>query len=305
MRVALSLLPLLSLSTILGCKTPPPRTQSVIGPPESGMSLVGQLASRDIISSEAALGVSGSCQEANSASRWLVTERNHMLIEIRDEGERVFPIEGVPEGFDLEGLACDEGRFYISTETQAQNRSQDIVLVADLQGDKAIISGQIELDYPDGLKAGENEGLEGLCISDGWLVASGEVIRSDEQGVRQAPILRKKIGEPETFLHWLELTTRTGKISGIDCRMHRGELEVFGIERHYEVARILQFSLSNEVSKAETILELEHLVRNTENFEAILVDRRGQVRLTNDNQFKTVTGPSEETLLEAVESFSH
>ncbi|MCP4447453.1 MAG: hypothetical protein GY811_19245 [Myxococcales bacterium] len=53
---------------------------------------------------------------------------------------------------------------------------------------------------------------------------------------------------------------------------------------------MLQFELGEAPSKSQTIVELGHITRETENFEAIIVDERGRVWLAQDNQYKTITG---------------
>lgn len=279
------------------------RTTAKAGPPVSGMELKGELAYRTPLEHADALGISGSCRGEDAV--WLIAERNARLLRVDDDGRvRSIPIEGVPEDVDLEGLACKDGRFYVSTETEKAKRSGDIVLVVDLVDSTARVSKVLTMHYPPGMMASSNQGLEGLCIAGDWLIAAGEILRSDGTGVRQAPILRQRLGDGNTFLHWVELTSSTGKLSGIDCRMRNDVIEVFAIERHYEVCRVLHFELGDDTSKSETVLELAHLIRDTENFESILVDERGQVRLSNDNQYKTITGPSEETFLVPVHAFS-
>ena len=236
---------------------------------------------------------------------WLVTERNPHLLRLASEGPVTsIPIQGAPEDLDLEGLACHEGRFYIATESDDSTRNSDVVLVVEVEGSTANVIETIVLVYPEDLLAGVNQGLEGLCIAGDWLIAAGEILRTDSSGQRQAPFLRQRLGDSNAFLHWVNLSSSTGKISGIDCRMRGNVFEIFAIERHYEVSRVLHFDLRTDSSQSETVLDLAHLVRETENFESILVDDRGEVRLTNDNQYKTVTGPTEETVLVAVPAFA-
>ncbi len=288
----------------LGCNNKQHRTNVSAGPPTGSLELAGELAYRNLLDDEDAVGISGSCWDGSS--RWLIPETNSRLLRV-DRNGRVesFVLEGIPPEHDLEGLACDADRFYISTETDTVGRTQDRVLVVELVAGIGKVVDTLVLPYPAPMKAGVNQGLEGLCLAGDWLIAAGEILRTNDAGVRQAPVLRHKLGGNNTYLHWVNLSSRTGKLSGLDCRERGGIIEVFAVERHYEVSRILQFELSDAPSKAHTIVDLADMIRETENFESIVVDERGRVWLSNDNQYKTITGPSEETVLQPIPAFAH
>ena len=290
----------------LACSHQKPRTSVKAGPPQGSLEVNAELAYRSPLDDERAVGISGSCQ--GDGYRWFIAERNATLFQV-DRGNKVrsITIQGVPPNLDLEGLACGPDRFYISTESEEAGRTEDLVLVVQLgeAGESANVVDTLTMQYPPPMKAGVNQGLEGLCIAGDWLIAAGEILRTTASGIRQAPILRQKLGESDTFLHWVNLSSRTGKISGLDCRERGGIIEVFALERHYEVSRILRFELGPGPSKSKAIADLAPLLRETENFEAIIVDERGRVWLANDNQYKTITGPSEETVLEPIAAFAH
>ncbi len=303
-QLQLLLVVLLALPMSAACSRKPARTKVSAGPPKGSLEIDAELASRIALEHEHAVGISGSCGDEDV--RWLVAERNGHLLRVDRTSEITsIAIEGVPPGHDLEGLACGEGRFFISTETEEVGRTKDRVLVVEVEVDIARVVDTLIFQYPAPMKAGVNQGLEGLCIAGGWLIAAGEILRTNTAGVRQAPILRQKIGETDTFLHWVNLSSRTGKISGLDCRERGGIIEVFAIERHFEVSRVLQFELSSAASESRTIVDLAHLIRESENFEALVVGSDGRVWLGNDNQYKTITGPSEETALEPMAAFAH
>ncbi|MCP4447132.1 MAG: hypothetical protein GY811_17560 [Myxococcales bacterium] len=288
----------------LGCAKDRKRTSVSAGPPRGSLEIDGEVAYRTGLKHEDAVGISGSCWDGSA--RWLVGERNSRLLRVdRQNNIETFPIEGVPPGHELEGLACGAEFFYISTETDVIGRTEDRVLVLEFSEGVARVVDTLIFQYPAPMTARVNQGLEGLCIAGDWLIAAGEILRTNDAGVRQAPILRQKIGETDTFLHWVNLSSRTGKLSGLDCRERGGIIEVFAVERHYEVSRLLQFELGEAPSKSQTIVELGHITRETENFEAIIVDERGRVWLAQDNQYKTITGPSEETVLEPIPAFAH
>ena len=88
-----------------GCSKQPVRTMVSAGPPTGGVTRNAELAHRTTIDHPDALGVSGSCQM--DGALWLVTERSYRLLHVPADGPiESIPIEGVPEGIDLEGLAC-------------------------------------------------------------------------------------------------------------------------------------------------------------------------------------------------------
>lgn len=279
------------------------RTVVKAEPPMELVELTGNLGYRTIVDHPDAMGVSGSCRDG--AYTWLIAERNHRLLRINGNSQVTsFPLEGIPDAVDLEGLACKDGRFYISTESDVEHRTGDLVLVVDLEGSGAKVVDVITMHYPPGMEAGTNQGLEGLCIAGDWLIAAGEILQKDSSGTRQAPILRQKIGDKNTFMHWVNLTTDTGKISGIDCRMRSSRIEVFAVERHFEVCRLLQFDLGDEPSEAKRVVELAHIVREGDNFESLLVDDEGYARLSNDNQYIKISGATEETMLTPIRGFA-
>lgn len=301
----LKLLLAIFLTTLAtGCSNSSQRTKVSAGPPRGSLELEAELAYRTTLEHEDAVGISGSCW--HDGVRWLIAERNSKLLRVdRENRIESYHIEGIPPEHDMEGLACGDGLFYISTETDQVGRTEDRVLVVELDETGGRVVDTLIFQYPAPMKAAVNQGLEGLCIAGDWLIAAGEILRTNEAGVRQAPILRQKIGESDTFIHWVNLSSRTGKISGLDCRERGGIIEVFGVERHYEVSRVLQFELGATPSKSQTVVDMGHLIRDTENFESIVVDERGRVWLSNDNQYKTITGPSEETILEPIPAFAH
>lgn len=285
-----------------GCTTATPTPPTTLPSPDTPEA---QLAKRSTIAHPKALGLSGSCTDA--AGMWVVTERDGLLLQVADDGTvaRSLTVLGIPEGVDLEGLACGGGFFYVSTENEDEGRTEDEVYVLEPQGNEARVVDTITLSYPEGVRAGKNQGLEGLCVAGDWLVAASEALRTTSGGKREAPILKISLTQGANTLapHWVPLTSSTGKLAGMDCRLRAEEIEVFAIERHYSVARVLRFTLGAINEKPE-VLPLEHLVRESDNFEAIVVDEEGRVRLVNDNQYTTITGPSETTVLERIERFA-
>ncbi|MBL4636271.1 MAG: hypothetical protein JKY56_20590 [Kofleriaceae bacterium] len=251
-----------------------------------------------------ALGISGACQQGTDV--FLVAERNQTLFRLSKDGTTsVFSILGVPEGLDLEGLACTESRIYVSTESEAPDRESDLVLVLEIADKQARVVDTIVMQYPEGLRADDNHGLEGLCIAGDWLVAAAELVHINSAGNRVAPILRRKLSGGPTLVNWVPLTTDTGKLSGIDCHAKNELLEVFAIERHFGVARILRYQIGMGARTEPDILAMESILGKSQNFEGILVQPDGSISLYNDNQYKTITGPSEEVVLDPVPAFAY
>ncbi len=251
-----------------------------------------------------ALGISGACRQGTDV--FIVGERNQKLFRLASDGAvSVFSIVGVPDGLDLEGLACTESRIYVSTESEAPDRESDLVLVVEIADEQARVVDTIAMQYPKGLRADDNHGLEGLCIAGDWLVAAAELAHINSAGNRVAPILRRKLSGGPTLVNWVPLTTDTGKLSGIDCHAKNELVEVFAIERHFGVARILRYQIGMGARTEPDILAIESILGKSENFEAILVQPDGSISLYNDNQYKTITGPSEEVVLAPVPAFAY
>lgn len=267
-----------------------------------GMKLRGRIDSRRTIEHEEAIGISGACTDEGKT--YLVGERNRRLFELDGDNLRVYSIVGLSSDDDLEGLACADGKIFASTESEDEGRSSDTIVEMGLQGNNARVLREFKLEYPGSLKAGSNQGLEGLCIAGDYLLAAGELLRTTDTGIRQAPILQQHFDTKETEVFWVNLSSMPGKLSSLDCRMRGSIVEVFAIERDYDVSRVLQFELDESPVIPQTVLVLDDVVRKTENFEGITVDERGEVRLYNDNQHHAVTGPSEESTIFPIAAFA-
>lgn len=302
---SLGILAVLAATVTSACGERRPRTVVSAGPPTGSLELTAEVSYRAPIEHEDAIGISGSCWDGSA--RWLVAERRERMLRVDRQGRvESIPIEGLPPAHDLEGLACgSDGTFYVSTETRDVGRTQDRVLVVEVSEGVARVVDTLIFHYPAPMKAGEGHGLEGLCIAGDWLIAAGEIQRTNSAGVRQAPILRQRLGEPDTFIHWVNLTSRTGKVSALDCRERGGIIEMFAIERDFEIHRILQFELGDSPSKIDTMVDLAPVLGETENIESIIVEPDGRVWLSNDNQYKTITDPTAEVILEPIPAFAH
>lgn len=168
---------------------------------------------------------------------WLVTERAHTLVPI--DGGAAWPLRGVPEGIDLEGLAFTSSTTILLATERHGPRSQDVLLEARLEAGQAVVVGQRVVDYAAlGLEVAMNAGLEGVCAAGGHVVAAVET--------------PQVAGGPRRAALWVDgrvvtlpLSTRTGKLSAVACRaLDDAGLELWLIERHYGVSVVLTATLT-------------------------------------------------------------
>jgi hypothetical protein len=210
-----------------------------------------------------------------------------------------FPIEGMPSGTDLEGVAVLGGdRFALGTE--GHDDGVATVLLAERRGAGLAITRAIQLLPRDvGIPLVKNHGAEGICGAGETIIVAIEGVGVDA-GRRWAPIVRITGGEV-TRKHRLWLTTRTGKLSGIDCRIAPdGTASIWAIERHFEETRLLRFTLPPAGAGPEAddltptvALDLGPILRGRLNLEGIAQLPDGRIAAVVDNQWKTITGPSE------------
>jgi hypothetical protein len=197
------------------------------------------------------VGLSGTTLDGEGRL-WAVAERARMMVAIerRRSGkpeQQPVPLRGVPEGLEAESLAwLGANRFAIGTEQRGPPRREDLVLLAELRGTEVVVTGSLRLDYQAlwGILAPDNQGIEGLCAAGGQLVAGGEPVIRD-RGRRFAPLARRADDDDDWTPHLVELTSKAGKLAALDCWMapDRDALQVIGIERHYGITRVIQFTL--------------------------------------------------------------
>jgi hypothetical protein len=228
---------------------------------------------------------------------WGVPERDRTMCEIT-LGPPVtikrYPIEGVPDGLDTEGLAwLGNGRFAIGTE--GGNAPTASILFAELRDGHVVVTRTRELTSAElGVKLTINHGAEGACGHDGDVLVGIEAIGTLPDGTRYAPIARLR-GETLTVSK-LRLTTKTGKISSLDCTIDPdGTAHVWAIERHYSVSRILRFSVPLAASEITPTVEIDlaPVLNDSLNLESIVQLPDGRLVAINDNQGSTITGPTE------------
>jgi hypothetical protein len=149
---------------------------------------------------------------------------------------------------------------------------------------------------PDRQVVEPNHGVEGLCF-DGGVGAVALETAVDEGGRRlgQLGLVRgDSPGEPRHVV----LTSKTGKLSGIDCTRFEDGVEVLAIERHFEVTRIIRFRLTvlTAPAKPTVVYDLAGMAKGR-NFEGLARLPDGRIALVTDNQWKRIEGPSQLVIL--------
>lgn len=249
---------------------------------------------------DTAPGLSGLAADPDDGI-WAIAERAERAYRITLDGERpaleTFEIHGVPEHTDLEGIAyLTPDRFALGTEGQHDGIAT--VLLAERRDHTLSVTGSITIDASSlGVTLKANNGAEGLCGAGDTIVVAIETA-GVENGKRWAPVAivsRGKIAR----VHRVWLTTATGKLSGLDCTVAPdGTVTAIAIERHFEVTRVLSFTLPPIAQGSDDItptiaLDLGPILRGRLNLEGVARLRDGRVVAVVDNQWKTITGPSE------------
>jgi Esterase-like activity of phytase len=251
-----------------------------------------------------------------SGALWAVAERTRALVRMRTDGSgaRIVPVQGVPDLLDVEGLAWLDGdRVVLATESDDPRRTSDVLLFARaVDGARIVVERTLALDYgrwpisPHG-----NQGIEGLCRAGRALVAAVESV-SGHDARRFAPVAVHDLARGGWTPYLVHLTTQTGKLSAVSCRMRGETIDVMAVERHFEVARLIRFELpgpGRETSAPVTkpagperpppvviepvlVADLAPLLLHEENFEGLVWDGERAIALVVDNDWATVTGPN-------------
>lgn len=220
---------------------------------------------------------------------WAIPERDHVVLEIDKPGGNVVshPLDGIPDGTDTESLVwLSPGHFAIGTEGQDEPTAS--VLAAELRPDGHIVVTATHLLTDDalGVKLKPNHGAEGMCGRGDDVLVAIEERGTLPDGARYAPLVHMHAGTI-TGVAKLRLTTDTGKISALACTTPD---DVYAVERHYGVHRILHFS---DPDKPTVVLDLDPILHGSRNIEGIARLPDGRFVLVNDNQTSKVEGPTE------------
>ncbi len=231
---------------------------------------------------------------------WAVPERDRRFVRLTLDGKvTLYPMVGFPDHVDTEGLAwLGEGKFAVTTEGQDDPTAS--VIYADLVDGKLVAKRTRNLSSAElGVTLTDNHGAEGACGHGDDVLVGIEAIGHLPNGQRYAPIARLR-GDALTITK-LALTSETGKISSLDCTIDpSGTAHVWAIERHYFVSRILRFDLLlGETQVTPRIaLDLSDILDNSLNLEGIVQLSDGRLVAINDNQSRTIDGPSELVIFE-------
>ena len=269
-------------------------------------------------------GLSDLTRELDAAAPqqlWAIPEQTRVLVPIavdRGTGPRVLtparPIVGVAPHLDTESVtALGPAEFVLGTETREAGRPFDSLVIvrgSDAPGstEPLRVTDTLEMPYAlwPGFVAKTNEGIEGLCAVDTQLWATSETVGQDALGQRFAPLGRYDRQTRDWVGYALALTSKTGRISALQCRPHPDQpdtIELIALERHYEVARVLRFTMPRAVPHSdrkrapervvpEILLDLSRMVQPLVNFEGIAWGADDDLWLVSDNYMGFVRGPT-------------
>lgn len=234
---------------------------------------------------------------------WAVPERQPILLEMPGGGAlpRSIPLRGAPDGLELESLAwLGEDRFAIGTEAGCRGGAEPILIVRR-DGAEARVERTIDLSLALwGASCDLRRGGEGLCFAGGQLVTGLEQVLEPGKGERLAPVARVDLATGAATPFRVALSSATGKLSALDCRARGDVIEVVAVERHFEISRILVFSLpaagpaDPAPVRARVLADLgTHTSGGKRNFEGIVWRDERRLTLINDNHYGNVTGPCE------------
>lgn len=235
---------------------------------------------------------------------WTVAERETTAYRItldatNKPGIETFAVTGVPGDTDLEGIE-ELGMNLVAFGTEGRVDGIATVLIGEVVGDSIAIRSTIKVTAQQaGIEMANNHGAEGVCGAGDQLIVAIEGAGEDAgQGAKRwAPVLRIANGQL-VRRHRLWLTSKTGKISGLDCTIAPdGTATVWAIERHFEVTKILAFTLppvgqGDFDITAKVVRDIGAAIESKRNLEGIAVLPDGRIVTVSDNQWKTIEGAS-------------
>lgn len=219
---------------------------------------------------------------------WAIPERDRFVLEIPRPGAKVIahPLVGVADGIDTESLAwVSPGHFAIGTEGQTE--ASAAVLDAELHADGHVVVTQA---HPiTGVALEPNKGAEGICGRGSDVLVGIETVGRLDDGARVAPLVRMHAGEI-VAIDKLRLTSGTGKIAALACTSPD---DVYAIERHYGVSRLVHFADTGGEVTPTVVRDLDAIQHGLLNLEGLARLPDGRFAFVNDNQSRTVDGPTE------------
>jgi hypothetical protein len=232
---------------------------------------------------------------------WAVPELHRALAAISLGGPtRLVPMAGVPPDLDAESIAAlGGGRFAVGTESDEAPRSGDRLLFLRTTEAGAEVEDEWIVPYDaEGFEAESNQGLEGLCVTDGVLLAATEFTREHPREGRHALLLRRRLdGEDDWHAFEARLTTGTGKLSALACRSDGTTIRVLAVERHYAVMRIVRYLVplgldGSRTLEPQLVYDLAGRFPDDPNFEGLAIVA-GDAYLVTDNYYGQRQGDNE------------
>ncbi|MBA3456011.1 MAG: esterase-like activity of phytase family protein [Deltaproteobacteria bacterium] len=248
-------------------------------------------------------GLSGLASDEHGGL-WTISERGNRAYRITlDAATRpsleTFHIEGHDlSDLDLEAIAdLGGGKFAVGTEGRVPGVAT--VLLAERRAAALVITSDLVLSNADvGIEMAANHGAEGLCGAGDTIVVAIEGAGGAGPDARWAPIVRIENAKI-VRTHKLALTTATGKISALDCTFAAdGTITAWAIERHFEVTKVVTFTLpplgqGDERITPTVLIDLGTVLNSQLNLEGIAHLADGRLVAVVDNQWKTLKGNSE------------
>ncbi len=245
-----------------------------------------------------------------------VPERQELLARLTVHEQSVtmddlpLQIVGIPSGLDHESVAIlENGLIAIGTESRMPGRMTDEIYFLRLKGELASVVSSVAVDYSLwGVTPLGNQGVEALAVCGGTLLAGLETVMM-VGNERYAPLGLLDLKSGSWRAMRLKLTTDTGKLSSLSCRVQEdGTFEVFGIERHFGVGRVLRFQLdpanTDPAITPSVAVDLADYLCDLPNFEGLLHLPDGRFLLLTDNQGSRLYGPTEAIFIKAAATSS-
>jgi hypothetical protein len=240
---------------------------------------------------------------APDGALWTESERGRSIYRLTLDGDAVasldrFDVTNVPDGDDIEAIAMiDADHFALGTETHGVGSAS----VWFASRNDAAIDARGGFDIT-GVQIDDNNGIEGICADDQIVVAAIETVIVDGDA-RYAPVIVQRTDVARDLLapaiDRVKLTSATGKLSAMSCTLGEQELEILAIERHYDVSRLIAFTLprfGDATVEATVVRDLTELSAGR-NFEGVARLADGRIALIVDDQGATITGPSQLVIL--------
>jgi len=241
------------------------------------------------------VGLSGLTVDEHGAF-WAPAEDGDTVIRIDPQhfGVTRYPVVGLPEGIDLEAMAWLDGtRFLIGTETQEKGRLRDVIVEGRLRGTRMEVTTVGNLEYARWqLTAPKNRGIEGICHADGVLIFATELVE-EQRGQRWAPVGTFDSRTESWTAHRARLTSKTGKLAAMSCRVIDGVIVALAIERHFGVLRLMRFTIPRGPDarwiEPTAAVDLTGAFSPLPNFEGLVWLEDGSAVVVTDNQYGGVT----------------